>query len=42
MCGIDNIADKAPPTLIDGETNTDTSTYDVLGRVFWGRVTYSF
>jgi len=42
MAGIDNLADKHPPTLIDGETNTNTSTYDVLGRIFWGRLTYNF
>jgi outer membrane receptor protein involved in Fe transport len=42
MAGIDNLADQRPPTLIDGETNTSTSTYDVLGRVFWGRVSYIF
>jgi iron complex outermembrane receptor protein len=40
--GIDNIADLRPPTLLDGETNTDTSTYDVVGRLFWGRVSYQF
>jgi hypothetical protein len=42
MAGIDNLADIRPPTLIDGETNTDTSTYDVLGRVVWGRLVYDF
>lgn len=42
MAGIDNVADTRPPTLIDGETNTDTSTYDVLGRVFWARMAYQF
>jgi outer membrane receptor protein involved in Fe transport len=42
MAGIDNIADTRPPTLIDGETNTNTSTYDVLGRVFWARMSYTF
>jgi outer membrane receptor protein involved in Fe transport len=42
MAGIDNLADKRPPTLIDGQTNTNTSTYDILGRTFWGRVTYDF
>jgi outer membrane receptor protein involved in Fe transport len=40
MAGIDNVTDRRPPTLVDGETNTDTSTYDVLGRMFWGRVAY--
>jgi iron complex outermembrane receptor protein len=42
MAGIDNMADQRPPTLVDGETNTDISTYDVLGRVFWGRVAFAF
>jgi outer membrane receptor protein involved in Fe transport len=42
MAGIDNVADTRPPTLVDGETNTDTNTYDVLGRVFWARMEYDF
>jgi outer membrane receptor protein involved in Fe transport len=42
MAGIDNLADRRPPTLVDGTTNTDTSTYDVLGRVFWARVGFAF
>jgi outer membrane receptor protein involved in Fe transport len=42
MLGIDNIFDQRPPTLIDGETNTDTSTYDVVGRFVWGRIRYAF
>jgi iron complex outermembrane receptor protein len=42
MAGIDNLADTRPPTLIDGETNTDTSTYDVVGRLIWMRMSYDF
>jgi iron complex outermembrane receptor protein len=42
MAGIDNLADQRPPTLIDGETNTDTSTYDVVGRLIWAHLTYAF
>jgi outer membrane receptor protein involved in Fe transport len=42
MAGIDNLADKPPPTLIDGETNTNTNTYDVLGRIYWARIRYEF
>jgi iron complex outermembrane receptor protein len=42
MAGIDNVADTRPPILVDGETNTDTSTYDVLGRLFWLRMSYDF
>jgi hypothetical protein len=30
--GIDNLANQTPPTLIDGVTNTNTNTYDVVGR----------
>ena len=42
MVGIDNLADQQPPTLIDGETNTNTSTYDVVGRLVWARVHMDF
>jgi len=42
MAGIENLADRPPPRLIDGETNTSTATYDVIGRVFWGRLAYVF
>jgi outer membrane receptor protein involved in Fe transport len=42
MAGVENLADVRPPTLIDGETNTSTSTYDVVGRVIWARVSYVF
>jgi outer membrane receptor protein involved in Fe transport len=42
MAGIDNLTDARPPTLIDGETNTNTSSYDVLGRLFWMRLSYDF
>jgi outer membrane receptor protein involved in Fe transport len=42
MAGIDNLTDQKPPVLVDGATNTNTSTYDVLGRVFWGHVAVSF
>lgn len=33
-CGVDNLANQRPPTLIDGVTNTNTNTYDVVGRSF--------
>ncbi len=36
MAGLDNLSDKRPPTLINGQTNTKTSTYNVLGRTVWG------
>jgi outer membrane receptor protein involved in Fe transport len=42
MAGIDNLADQRPPVLIDGETNTNTSTYDVVGRFVWARLSYVF
>ncbi len=42
MAGIDNLTDQRPPTLLDGETNTDTSTYDVVGRLFWARIKFDF
>jgi outer membrane receptor protein involved in Fe transport len=42
MAGIENLADHPPPRLIDGETNSSTATYDVIGRVFWGRLAYVF
>jgi iron complex outermembrane receptor protein len=35
--GVDNVADQKPPTLIDGVTNTNTNTYDVVGRYFYLR-----
>jgi outer membrane receptor protein involved in Fe transport len=42
MAGVDNVADVRPPLLLDGETNTDTATYDVVGRFVWGKVSYDF
>jgi iron complex outermembrane receptor protein len=38
MAGVQNLADTPPPTLLDGETNTDTATYDVVGRFIWLRL----
>jgi iron complex outermembrane receptor protein len=42
MLGVDNLLDRRPPTLVDGETNTSTATYDVVGRFIFGRVSYDF
>lgn len=42
MAGVDNVADVRPPLLLDGETNTATATYDVVGRFVWGKVSYDF
>jgi outer membrane receptor protein involved in Fe transport len=32
--GVDNVTDQRPPTLLDGATNTNTNTYDTIGRSF--------
>ena len=44
--GIDNLADKAPPLTYQNNmlstTNTDTNTYDMLGRYYWARATVKF
>jgi iron complex outermembrane receptor protein len=37
--GVDNLADRHPPTLIDGTSNTSLNTYDVIGRFVYVRVT---
>src|SRR5262249_30295512 len=36
--GVENLADKKPPVLVDGATNTDVATYDVLGRFVFVRL----
>jgi outer membrane receptor protein involved in Fe transport len=33
--GVDNLSNQRPPTLIDGVTNTNVATYDVVGRSFY-------
>jgi outer membrane receptor protein involved in Fe transport len=33
--GINNVTDQRPPTLVDGATNTNTNTYDVIGRLVY-------
>jgi outer membrane receptor protein involved in Fe transport len=44
--GVDNLADKAPPLTYQNNmlstTNTDTNTYDMLGRYYWARATVKF
>lgn len=43
--GVNNVLDKEPPLMYQNNvlnSNTDTNTYDVLGRYFWGRVTVTF
>jgi outer membrane receptor protein involved in Fe transport len=36
--GVDNLTNQRPPTLIDGVTNTNTNTYDVVGRSFYAHL----
>ncbi len=40
--GVDNVANQRPPTLIDGVTNTNINTYDVVGRSFHLRAEVAF
>jgi len=43
--GIDNVGDIQPPFLWANNTlnaNTDTATFDTLGRYYWARVTVKF
>jgi outer membrane receptor protein involved in Fe transport len=42
MLGVDNLMDARPPTLLDGVTNTSSATYDVVGRLVFGRVSVAF
>jgi len=35
--GVDNLFNQTPPTLIDGTSNTNLNTYDVIGRYFYLR-----
>jgi len=43
--GVNNLTDKQPPLMYQNNVlnaNTDTNTYDTIGRYFWGRVTVTF
>ncbi len=43
--GVDNLTDKQPPIFYQNNVinaNTDTSTYDPIGRFFWGKITVKF
>lgn len=42
--GIDNVANRAPPRFYSysNAANTEASTYDTLGRYFWGRLRVEF
>lgn len=38
--GVTNLLDKKPPFFMDGDTNSNGSTYDYTGRFFFTRLTY--
>jgi outer membrane receptor protein involved in Fe transport len=43
--GVNNVFDKQPPMLYANNTlnaNTDPSSFDLMGRYWWGRVTVKF
>lgn len=43
--GVNNLFDLQPPLMYQNNvlnSNTDTNTYDTIGRYFWGRVTVTF
>ena len=40
--GADNISDVKPPFAPDGQTNTNTSVYDVIGRYVYLKTTFRF
>lgn len=41
--GVDNLFDRQPPLLYqNGQVNTDTATYDAMGRYYWARATLKF
>ena len=43
--GVDNAFDKNPPIFYQNNVlnaNTDVSTYNIIGRFYWGRVTVRF
>jgi outer membrane receptor protein involved in Fe transport len=40
--GIDNLLDRKPPLVIDGNTNTNPLTYDVVGRYLYLKGTIAF
>ncbi len=41
--GVDNLFDRRPPLLYqNGQVNTDTFTYDTMGRYYWARATLKF
>jgi len=41
--GVDNLFDRRPPLIYqNGQVNTDTATYDAMGRYYWARATLKF
>jgi outer membrane receptor protein involved in Fe transport len=43
--GVNNVFDKQPPVLFANNSlnaNTDPSSFDLMGRYFWARVTVKF
>ncbi|MGN6312515.1 MAG: TonB-dependent receptor plug domain-containing protein [Rhodanobacteraceae bacterium] len=41
--GVDNLFDRQPPLIYqNGQVNTDTATYDTMGRYYWARATMKF
>lgn len=43
--GVDNLFDKQPPMMYMNNTlnsDTDVSTYDVVGRYYWARANIKF
>jgi len=41
--GVDNVFDKLPPLIYqNGQGNTDSNTYDMMGRYYWARATLKF
>ena len=43
--GVDNLTDKQPPMMFQNNVlnaNTDVSTFDTIGRYFFGRYTVKF
>jgi outer membrane receptor protein involved in Fe transport len=37
--GADNVTNSRPPTLLDGQSNTDLNTYDIDGPFVYFRIT---
>ncbi len=42
IAGIDNLFDRTPPFVLEGNENTASAVYDVLGRLFYAKVQVHF